>query len=131
MFNNSSLKPLRISAVPDAVLDIVVDNPLVGLEAAIQQTTIADNPIETPVQDTLQEDTTLKLTISPASHAPRRNPAYGLVETALANYSHIDHPDFRPKPRGPQYVPTTKQEEGTSESTDNAPKGESKLSNIS
>ncbi|KAF9083295.1 hypothetical protein BGX29_003245, partial [Mortierella sp. GBA35] len=123
MFNNASLKPLRIAAVPDAVLGIVVDNPLVRLEAAIQQATIADTPKEATVQDTPrdtpQEDITLKLAASPASNPPRRNPIYGLVETAMENYSHIDHPDFRPKPRAPQFAPTTEQEEGTNESTDN------------
>ncbi|KAK5829608.1 hypothetical protein F5H01DRAFT_393690 [Linnemannia elongata] len=124
------LKPLRFAAVPDAVLDIVVDNPLVRLEAAIQQTTITDTPKEAKVQDTFQEDTTLKLASSPTSNAPRRNPVYGLVETAMENYSHIDHPDFRPKPRGPQYVPTINQEEGSSESTDNAPKNDCERKNI-
>ncbi|KAG0059502.1 hypothetical protein BGZ89_000355 [Linnemannia elongata] len=124
------LKPLRIAAVPDAVLDIVVDNPLVRLEVAVQQTTIADTPKEARSQDTPHEDTTLKLASSPASSAPRRNPVYGLVETAMQNYSHIDHPDFRPKPRGPQYVPTTKHEEGTNRSTDNASKNDNEPTNI-
>ncbi|KAF9299573.1 hypothetical protein BGZ91_010006, partial [Linnemannia elongata] len=49
----------------------------------------------------------------------------------MQNYSHIDHPDFRPKPRAPQYVPTTKQENEANESEYNAPKGESKPTNIS
>ncbi|KAF9279737.1 hypothetical protein BGZ88_012569 [Linnemannia elongata] len=119
--NFVTLMPLRIEAVPGAVLDIVVDSPLVRPEAAIQQTTIADTPKEAKVQDTFQEDTTLKLASSPASNAPRRNPVYGLVETAMQNYSHIDHPDIRPKPRAPQFVPTAEQEEGNNESTDNAP----------
>ncbi|KAK3809657.1 MAG: hypothetical protein JOS17DRAFT_536814 [Linnemannia elongata] len=109
MSNNASLKPLRIAAVPDAVLDIVVDSPLVRLEAAIQQTTLADTPKDTTVQDTPKEDTTLNLTTSPVSNSPRRNPVYGLVEVAMENYSHIDHPDFRPKPRAPQFVPTAEQ----------------------
>ncbi|KAK3809643.1 MAG: hypothetical protein JOS17DRAFT_536663 [Linnemannia elongata] len=103
------LKPLRIAAVPDAVLDIVVDSPLVRLEAAIQQTSLADTPKDTTVQDTPKEDTTLNLTTSPVSNSPRRNPVYGLVELATENYSHIDHPDFRPKPRAPQFVPTAEQ----------------------
>ncbi|KAG0058328.1 hypothetical protein BGZ90_005010, partial [Linnemannia elongata] len=125
------LKPLRIAAVPDAILDIVVESPLVRLEAAIQQTTMADIPKEAKVQDAIQEDTTLKHSTSPDSNAPRRNPVYGLVETAMENYPHIDHPDFRPKPRAPQFVPTTKQEEEANESTYNVPKNESKPTNIS
>ncbi|KAK3817141.1 MAG: hypothetical protein JOS17DRAFT_820513 [Linnemannia elongata] len=118
------LKPLRIAAVPDAVLDIVVDSPLVRLEAAIQQTTLADTPKDTTAQDTPKEDTTLNLTTSPVSNSPRRNPVYGLVEVAMENYSHIDHPDFRPKPRAPQFVPTAEQaaEQGevANEATPNA-----------
>src|SRR5690349_12577423 len=103
--SNASLMPLRIEAVPGAVLDIVVDSQLVSLEAVIQQTTIADTPNEPTVQDIPKEKTTLKLPISPVSSAtPRRNPVYGLVETAMENYSHIDHPDFRPNPRAPQFV---------------------------
>ncbi|KAG0044418.1 hypothetical protein BGZ90_008774, partial [Linnemannia elongata] len=124
------LQPLRFAAVPGAVLDIVVDSPLVSLEAALLQTTIADTPKEATVQDTpqeiTQEDTTLYLTTFPVSNAPKRNPVYGLVETAMQNYSHIDHPDFRPKPRAPQFTPTAEQEEGASESTDNAPTSSSK-----
>src|SRR5689334_8056494 len=119
MFNNASLKPLRIAAVPDAVLDIVVDNPLLRLEAAMQRTTITDIPKEVSARDVLQEGTTFKPTASLVSNAPRRNPVYGLVETAIQNYSHIDHPDFRPKPRAPQFVPAAGQEEGTNQLTEN------------
>ncbi|KAG0046246.1 hypothetical protein BGZ90_008230, partial [Linnemannia elongata] len=119
------LKPLRIAAVPDAVLDIVVDNPLVRLEAAMQQRTITDIPKEVTARDVPQEDTALKITASLVSNAPRRNPVYGLVETAMENYSHIDHPDFRPKPRAPQFVPVAGQEEGTHQLTDNASKNDS------
>ncbi|KAG0043247.1 hypothetical protein BGZ89_006525, partial [Linnemannia elongata] len=122
------LKPLRIAAVPDAVLDIVLDNPPVRLEAAIQQLTLADSPKEATVHDTPQQDVALKLIPSPVSTTPRRNPVYGLVETAMENYSHIEHPDFRPKPGAPQYVPTADQEEG-SKSADTALKNDSELTN--
>ncbi|KAF9543653.1 hypothetical protein EC957_000585 [Mortierella hygrophila] len=119
------LRPLRIAAIPDVVLDIVVDNLLVRLEAAVQQMALTDDPEEATSQDTPQEDATLELTTCPVSNVSRRNPVYGLVEVAMENYSHIDHPDFRPKPRAPQFVPTAEQEEDTSESTDNAPKNNS------
>ncbi|KAG0058326.1 hypothetical protein BGZ90_005008, partial [Linnemannia elongata] len=126
--NFVTLIPLRIEAVPGAVLDIVVDSP----EAVIQQTTIADTPKEPTVQDIPKEKTTLKLPISPVSNAtPRRNPVYGLVETAMENYSHIDHPDFRPNPKAPQFVPTAEQEEGNNESSDNAPNNGIEPKNIS
>ncbi|KAF9271703.1 hypothetical protein BGZ88_005722, partial [Linnemannia elongata] len=114
------LKPLRIAAVPDAVLDIVVDNPPVRLEAAIQQLTLADSPKEATVHDTPQQDAALKLITSPVSTTPRRNPVYGLEETAMDNYSHIDPPDSRPKPRAPQFTPTANQEGDANEATPSA-----------
>ncbi|KAG0046373.1 hypothetical protein BGZ90_008203, partial [Linnemannia elongata] len=126
-----TMKPLRIAAIPDVVMDVIVDSPLVRLEAAVQQTTIADTPKEVTVQETPQEDTKLNLTTSSVSNAPRRNPVYGLVEVAMENYSHIDHPDFRPKPRAPQFVPTAGQEEGTKESAEDAPKHDNEPTNIS
>ncbi|KAF9271705.1 hypothetical protein BGZ88_005714, partial [Linnemannia elongata] len=114
------LKPLRVAAMPDVVLAIVVGNSLVRqettrtLEATLQQTTIADTPKEATLQETHlsnpQEDTTLKATTTPVSNALRRNPVDGMEETAMDNYSHIPHPDSRPKPRAPQSVPTAEQE---------------------
>ncbi|KAG0064427.1 hypothetical protein BGZ90_002218 [Linnemannia elongata] len=118
------LKPLRVAAIPDVVLDIVVDSPLVRLEAALQQTTLTDTlnvaTVQKTRQETPQEDTALKLTISPVSIDPRYNSVYRLGETAMENYSHINHPDFRPKPRAPQFVLTTEQEEDSNEATSNA-----------
>ncbi|KAG0378568.1 hypothetical protein BGX24_003451 [Mortierella sp. AD032] len=68
------LQPLRIAAMPDVTLDIVVDVPLTRTE--------------------------------PASATVGRNPAYGLIEAAMQNYSHIDNPAFGPQPRAPQYIPS-------------------------
>ncbi|KAK5829603.1 hypothetical protein F5H01DRAFT_393684 [Linnemannia elongata] len=123
------LKPLRIAAIPDVVLAIVVGNSLVRqettrtLEATLQETTIADTPKEATVQETHlsipQEDITLKATTTPVYNAPRRNPVDGMEEMAMENYSHIPHPDSRPKPRAPQSVPTTEQEGNLNEATPN------------
>ncbi|KAF9276724.1 hypothetical protein BGZ88_001568, partial [Linnemannia elongata] len=111
--------PLRIAAIPDVVLDIVVDNPLVGLEAAMRQTTLTDTPNEATVQDTPQEDTALNLTTAPVSNTPRHNPVYEMEETGLYNYPHIDHHDFRPIPKAPHLVPPAEQEEDANEATPN------------
>ncbi|KAG0063685.1 hypothetical protein BGZ89_009699 [Linnemannia elongata] len=118
-----TLKPLRIAAIPDVVLDVIVESSLMHRGDAMQQSTLADTPKEATVHDTPQEtpQETPQDTTSPVYNAPRRNPEYGLVETAMDNYSHIDHPDFRPKPRAPQFVPTAEPEEGYNEATPNGP----------
>ncbi|KAK5820680.1 hypothetical protein F5H01DRAFT_378071 [Linnemannia elongata] len=68
------LQPRRIAAIPDAILDVIID------------TSVIDSK-ETP---------------SDATSAVRRNPVYGLVETAMENYTHIDRPLAFPSARGPQ-----------------------------
>ncbi|KAG0059503.1 hypothetical protein BGZ89_000356 [Linnemannia elongata] len=131
VFTNARYARHEATVVP-FMKDANFVTPLERPEAVIQQTTIADTPKEPTVQDIPKEKTTLKLLISPVSSAtPRRNPVYGLVETAMENYSHIDHPDFRPKPRAPQFVPTAEQEEGNNKSTDNAPNNGIEPKNIS
>ncbi|KAG0273443.1 hypothetical protein BGZ96_004841 [Linnemannia gamsii] len=40
-----------------------------------------------------------------ATNTIRRNPAYGLIEEALVNYTHIDNPATAPDLRGPQSLP--------------------------
>ncbi|KAG0063683.1 hypothetical protein BGZ89_009697 [Linnemannia elongata] len=118
-----SLQPLRIAAMPDVVLDIVVDSPLGHPDTTVQQLRLAPTPKGATFQETHtnnpQEDTTLNLTTSSVSNTPRRNPVYGLVEVAAENYFHIPHPDSRPKPRAPQSVPTAEQEGNLNEATPN------------
>ncbi|KAG0054004.1 hypothetical protein BGZ89_002756, partial [Linnemannia elongata] len=106
-------KPLRIAAIPDVVLDIVVDRPLVRLEES--QATLTDTPNVSTVQETLQEDTALNLTAAPVSNAPKHNPVYGIEETAMVNNSLIDDPGVRPKPKVPHFVLTAEQEEDANE----------------
>ncbi|KAF9543644.1 hypothetical protein EC957_000576 [Mortierella hygrophila] len=124
------LKPLRIAAIPDVVLDVVVDNPLVLLEAPMQETTSASTPMEVTAQDTPQEGKRLKFPSPPVPNAPRLNPMYGSEDTVMEE-SYIDYPDFRPKPWVSQPSPTTEQEEDTNESTDNAPEKNSEPTKIS
>ncbi|KAG0054075.1 hypothetical protein BGZ89_002740 [Linnemannia elongata] len=68
------LQPRRIAAKPDVILDVIID------------TSVIDS----------------KETLSDVTSAIRRNPAYGLVETAMENYTHIDRPLASPSARGPQ-----------------------------
>ncbi|KAK3809635.1 MAG: hypothetical protein JOS17DRAFT_807712 [Linnemannia elongata] len=104
------LMPLRIAAIPDVTLDVVVDDP-------VQQTFSESPPKEEMIVDAPQEDPTTNHTNTIITNTPRRNPVYGLVEIAMENYSHIDHPDFRPKPRAPQVTPTAEQEEDADKAT--------------
>ncbi|KAF9545317.1 hypothetical protein EC957_011071 [Mortierella hygrophila] len=121
----SSLEPRRIAAMPNIVLDVVVDTPVTdnARDAPPQVRQVELQPVP------LQDGSTIKVgTISqnatPASCATsrssvepnttsssstpsittstvRRNPVYGLVEEALENYTHIDRPLAFPPARGP------------------------------
>ncbi|KAF9155722.1 hypothetical protein BG015_008856 [Linnemannia schmuckeri] len=108
------LKPLRIAVVPNVVLDVAFDSPLIRLEAVMQQATLTDTPKEGKIQDVRNDDTTVKYTVG----------GYG-------SYSHIDHPGFKPTPRAPQFFHTAEQEEDTNVSTPNASKSHSKPTNNS
>ncbi|KAG0043248.1 hypothetical protein BGZ89_006526, partial [Linnemannia elongata] len=141
-----TLEPRRIAAITDKVLDVIVDNPLTNVQAALMpdpsssMTPLTTNPTPaTPLEKVLpdrpqEEPAAERVVTHPA--APRRNPVYGLEETAMDNYSHINHPDFLPKPRAPQYVPTADQDESSNKSADiasrndNEPTNESAQANI-
>ncbi|KAF9088242.1 hypothetical protein BGX29_000387, partial [Mortierella sp. GBA35] len=90
------LHPRRFAAVPDVVLEAVLGSEVDAVLSAelaamkIRQEAIRETPVETSPQE-------------PPS--TRRNPVYGLVETALENYSHIDDPGTAPTPRAPQLLP--------------------------
>ncbi|KAF9272202.1 hypothetical protein BGZ88_005086, partial [Linnemannia elongata] len=127
-----TLKPLRIAAFPDVVLEVVVDRPLVRLGATLQQTTLTDTPEEATVQDTPQEDTALNLTTAGrVSCAITHNSVYGFEDTALDNSALLDDPGVRPKPKVPHFVPTAVQEEDTNDSTDSAPKNDNEPTDTS
>ncbi|KAF9271704.1 hypothetical protein BGZ88_005723, partial [Linnemannia elongata] len=127
-----TLEPRRIAAITDKVLDVIVDTPLTDIQAASMpdpsssMTPLTTDPtLATPLEP--EEPATERIVTHSA--APRRNPVYGLEETAMDNYSHINHPDFLPKPRAPQYVPTADQEESSNKSADIASRNDNEPTN--
>ncbi|KAG0059489.1 hypothetical protein BGZ89_000367 [Linnemannia elongata] len=83
------LKP--IAAIKDEVLDVVIADPVTRPEASTMQETPVVIPQSPPPEGPSQGNTAI-----------RRNPVYGLVETALENYTHIDNPLTSQPLRGPQ-----------------------------
>ncbi|KAF9931309.1 hypothetical protein FBU30_010448 [Linnemannia zychae] len=75
----STLEPRRIAAMPNVVLDVVVDSQL--------------DDITTPLSQ-------LSFTFPTA----KRNPVYGSVEEAMENYAHMEKPAPISIARGPQAV---------------------------
>ncbi|KAG0275942.1 hypothetical protein BGZ96_003552 [Linnemannia gamsii] len=133
------LHPRRIAAVPNSVLDVVIDttkidmkanasdvtlasrrNPAYGLEeAAIENYNHMERPFSVPltwgVPAALDDQALDKgLPVLPTidvqgttfdvTSAGRRNPAYGLEEVAMENWSHIDRPLSFPSARGVQAI---------------------------
>ncbi|KAF9273827.1 hypothetical protein BGZ88_003486, partial [Linnemannia elongata] len=127
------LEPRRIAAVPYIVLDVVVDSSLMDKEVAslqFQQLALQPVPLQnvdntikvgaapqnaTPISTVTSTPITTIDTSTPnapsssslpstATSAVRRNPVYGLVETAMENYTHIDRPLAFPSARGPHAV---------------------------
>ncbi|KAF9315926.1 hypothetical protein BGZ91_005663 [Linnemannia elongata] len=97
------LMPLRIAAIPNVILDVVVDD-------SIQKTSTPDAPKKATIVDALQVDPTTKHANTAYTNSPKRNPSYGLEETAMDNYSHIDNPATGPQPRAPQYTLNVQQQ---------------------
>lgn len=81
--------------------------PQVGTHGASQD--LADDAPK--LKTTPREDATTNHATAPNNNKPRRNPVYGLEEQTMDNYSHIDHPDFGPRPRAPQFTPSPQQED--------------------
>ncbi|KAF9542485.1 hypothetical protein EC957_001927 [Mortierella hygrophila] len=128
--DHSILEPRRIAAIPDTVLDVVVDTPVTSnvgvaspqvrqlelqsvppqdgstttVEAASQDAISTPSATSTPIFTTATSTPNATSSSSPpstATSAVRRNPAYGLVEMAMENYTHIDRPLAFPSARGP------------------------------
>ncbi|KAK3833220.1 MAG: hypothetical protein J3R72DRAFT_495012 [Linnemannia gamsii] len=123
-----SLQPLRIAAMPNVTLDIVVDEPLNRTEAALprvsSQTAVQDTAMETTVQDEATVPTEMPahstasaIITETTTTTVGRNPAFGLVEAAMQNYNHIDNPSFGPQPRAPQLIPSSGEDDSDDEST--------------
>ncbi|KAF9276721.1 hypothetical protein BGZ88_001565 [Linnemannia elongata] len=78
------LKPLRIAAVPNVVLDVIVEDPLVRLETVVQQMSIADPHQNLTMMDGPQEDST-------------------------PIHAHINDPAAAPPPYTLRFIPSTRQ----------------------
>ncbi|KAF9120582.1 hypothetical protein BGW39_011262, partial [Mortierella sp. 14UC] len=110
--NFKNLDPLRIAAVQGITLDVVIAGPLVRSESSLEHeasiTTSSEKLSVKTLQETLprtpQEDDIVIHGAQPIVTAAtvRRNPAFGLVEEAMQNYTHIDNPYTAPTPRGLQ-----------------------------
>ncbi|KAH7036087.1 hypothetical protein BKA57DRAFT_540220 [Linnemannia elongata] len=81
------LKPLRIAAVPNVVLDVIVEDPLVRLETVVQQTSIADPHQNLTMMDGPQEDST-------------------------PIHAHTNDPAAAPPPYTLRFIPSTRQGDG-------------------
>ncbi|KAF9309972.1 hypothetical protein BGZ91_007229, partial [Linnemannia elongata] len=123
------LEPRRIAALPDVVLDVVVDTPVtdnIGVASPqVQQLALQPSPLQNGDEATSQDDfsassaastpittTAASTPNATSSSSPpstttctvQRNPVYGLVETAMENYTHIDRPLAFQSARGPHTV---------------------------
>ncbi|KAG0290098.1 hypothetical protein BGZ96_006453 [Linnemannia gamsii] len=109
--NFKTLDPLRIAAIPGVTLDVVVTGQLVHPESTSSQEAQTKSPLKELSLRSLQN----ALPTTPHEHNSvssnslvtntiRRNPAYGLVEEALENYTHIENPATAPARRGPQVI---------------------------
>ncbi|KAK3836733.1 MAG: hypothetical protein J3R72DRAFT_450409, partial [Linnemannia gamsii] len=120
-----NLDPLRIAAVPSVTLDVVVRGPLRERELSLEslQEALPDTPQESVKAPASTMTTTTKATTA------KLNPAGGLVEAAMENYTHMDKPAGVKTPppsyRGPQTAPGA--QESSPVTTENEPTGEGKL----
>ncbi|KAF9327804.1 hypothetical protein BGZ91_001282 [Linnemannia elongata] len=95
-----TLEPRRIAAVPNTVLDIVVDTPLAKMEAS-QPRNIFEESVSRLMQEDEESDRSsiASLDIMTTCNVSR-NPAYSLEE--MGNYSHVDELLASPPARGLQ-----------------------------
>lgn len=122
----TSLQPHRIAAVPNIVLDVIVDNSAVNKRISSSHdrqlqleylTLSSDGDDNDDDDESTQNEKISSRNVTPTSSATsthsasstaasavRRNPVYGLEEAAMDNYSHIPKPPLFPYARGPQAV---------------------------
>ncbi|KAG9061804.1 hypothetical protein KI688_006955 [Linnemannia hyalina] len=123
------LEPRRIAAVPNIVLDVVVNTPMtesVGVASSqarqleLQPVPLQDgSAIKVEVATSTPSATSTSIAVTAASTPiatsssnaastatsfVRRNPVYSLVKAAMGNYTHIDRPLAFPSARGPHAV---------------------------
>ena len=94
--------------MPNVVLDVVVDLLSTNKEGSssknksVEPTSVPPQGGEDEDEDERSDKNDNVEQDSPATSTVRRNPVYGLEETAMENYSHIDKPAVLPSARGPQ-----------------------------
>ncbi|KAF9273828.1 hypothetical protein BGZ88_003487 [Linnemannia elongata] len=97
------LEPHRIAMAVDTVLDVVVCSKGSSSPTSVSEGTVLGLLPEGENTDrkvVVSQDSYTSNTTSPI----RRSPVYGLVETALENYNHIDRPHAFPSARRLQAV---------------------------
>ncbi|KAF9142353.1 hypothetical protein BG015_000947 [Linnemannia schmuckeri] len=96
-----NLEPLRIAAMPNVVLDVVIDSPSVNMES-VSPRNVPEKlmPVLPQEEETTDNNYLVRQEVN-ATPTVRRNPVYGLEETAMDNYSHIDRPLVFLSARGP------------------------------
>ncbi|KAF9116979.1 hypothetical protein BGW39_002517, partial [Mortierella sp. 14UC] len=120
-----NLDPLRIAAVPTATLDVVVKGRLHEKELSLEP--LQEMLPSTPPASAQTQSAPASTTTTPAA---KQNPAGGLVEVAMQNYTHIDKPAEVATPPPPPYPsrgPQVAQGNQTSSSpatTENGPPGD-------
>ncbi|KAF9079366.1 hypothetical protein BGX23_004250, partial [Mortierella sp. AD031] len=101
------LEPRRIAAVPHAVLDIIVEDPLVRSEASQSKATPPSKTLLEEPQDTLQNEAIVY----------RRDPSYGLEKETMASYNLTDSPHTTPLSLSTQF-PSSRQQDDHSRPTE-------------
>ncbi|KAF8929328.1 hypothetical protein BGZ47_001108 [Haplosporangium gracile] len=90
--NYITLLPRRIAAVPNTVLDVVVNTSSTNMNCSSPKN-MPEEPVSVPRQEddnTNKKDAVFQAGV--AAFTVRRHPVYGLEEAAMDNYSHIDRP---------------------------------------
>ncbi|KAF9297805.1 hypothetical protein BGZ88_008963 [Linnemannia elongata] len=98
------LEPRRLEAIPNIVLDVVVVDPSTDTKA-VSPANVPKETASVPLRGEEIDVRTIVVTQTQETTSDsevRRNPVYGLENTAMDNYSHIDHPAFAPPSREPQ-----------------------------
>ncbi|KAF9545320.1 hypothetical protein EC957_011074 [Mortierella hygrophila] len=92
------LEPRRIAVMLDTVLDVIV-----GSKEGSSPTSVSERTAPGLLQEAENTDrvTVVSQDNITSTTSVRRNPVYGLVETAMENYTHIDRPLAFPSARGP------------------------------
>ncbi|KAF9899717.1 hypothetical protein EC991_008424 [Linnemannia zychae] len=99
----SSLDPLRIAAIPDVTLDVVVTEQQ---SEQSERELLIESPQKRFPNASEASDIIPVTTTNGTPATTRRNPAGGLVEEAMDAYRNNENPGFGPRLRGPQAAPS-------------------------